>query len=226
MINNDQVIAVIGGTGALGMGLSVSLARVGLRVIVGSRSLEKAQGAADIVARESGSTAVFGAGIVEAAEQASLVIVAVPFANQVETLRTIREVVQGKIVVDTTVPLVPPKVAVVQLPKEGSAALIAAEALGDGVMLITAFHNVAAQKLRDGHSAGDILVFGNDIDARASVIALIDRIGFRGVHGGPLANSVAAEAMTSVLIAVNRRYKVSEGAGIHITGLEHTSTRS
>ncbi len=123
--------------------------------------------------------------------------------------------------IDATVPLVPPRVARVQLPAAGSAAAAAAAALGGKARLVTAFHNVSAQKLRGtGPVPCDILVFGDDIDAREVAIGLIGRIGLRGLHGGPLDNAVAAEAMTSVLISINRRYGVAEGAGIQITGIK------
>jgi 8-hydroxy-5-deazaflavin:NADPH oxidoreductase len=122
-------------------------------------------------------------------------------------------------VVDAAVPLVPPKVSTVQLPAEGSAAQIAQRLLGDGVKVVSAFHNVGATKLHAGERADcDVLVFGNDKEAREIVIALANEVATRGVDGGPLANSAAAEALTSVLIGINRRYKVP-GAGIRITGL-------
>jgi len=131
----------------------------------------------------------------------------------------IKDAVRGKIVVDAAVPLVPPKVSIVQLPAEGSAAQIAQRLFGDGVKVVSAFHNVGAKKLQAGERVDcDVLVFGDDKDSREIVIALAGEIGTRGVDGGVLANSVAAEALTSVLIAINRRYKVP-GAGIHITGL-------
>jgi 8-hydroxy-5-deazaflavin:NADPH oxidoreductase len=127
--------------------------------------------------------------------------------------------VQGKIVVDAAVPLVPPKVSTVQLPTEGSAAQIAQRLLGDGVKVVSAFHNIGAAKLRAGERADcDVLVFGNDKESREVVIALAGDVATRGVDGGVLANSAAAEALTSVLIGINRRYKVP-GAGIRITGL-------
>ena len=216
-------IAVVGGTGALGGGLALRFARAGLAVLVGSRTAEKGRMAAASISSESGNASVDGLDNLGAATAGDLVIVAVPFASQAETLRAIAPVVRGKIVVDTTVPLVPPKVARVQMPQAGSAAAIAAENLGPEVKLVTGFHNVSAQKLRSGGDvACDILLFGDDVAAREAVASLIDRIGLRGVHGGPLDNSAAAEAMTSVLISINRRYKVTEGAGICITGLEKT----
>jgi NADPH-dependent F420 reductase len=127
--------------------------------------------------------------------------------------------VAGKIVVDAVVPLKPPKVSVVQLPDEGSAAMIAHRIIGGTARLVSAFHNVGAAKLRgEGPVDCDVLVCGDDKEARDAVIALADAAGTRGVDAGVLANSVAPEALTSVLIGINRRYKVSN-AGIRITGL-------
>jgi NADPH-dependent F420 reductase len=127
--------------------------------------------------------------------------------------------VQGKIVVDAVVPLIQPKVSTVQLPERGSAAQIAQDLLGEGVRVVSAFHNVGASKLHHGERADcDVLVFGNDKAARDTVIELANLVASRGVDGGVLANSAAAEALTSVLIGINRRYKVP-GAGIRITGL-------
>ncbi len=213
-------IAVIGGTGALGGGLALRFARAGVAVSIGSRSVEKAVAAAAEIAAATGARQVTGHDNIDAAERGDIVIVAVPFASQVETLRSIAPAATGKIVVDTTVPLVPPKVARVQLPAVGSAAAMAAEVLGPEVRLVTAFHNVSAEKLRcEGPVECDVLVFGDDIEARDVIVGLVDRLGLRGLHGGPLANSAAAEAMTSVLISINKRYKVAGGAGVQITGV-------
>jgi NADPH-dependent F420 reductase len=209
----EGVIAIIGGTGHLGAALARRLAAAGRQVIIGSRSAESAERAA----------AEFGLGLTglvneQAAEAAEIVIVTVPFAAQEATLASIRPHVAGKIVVDTTVPLVPPKVMRVQLPPEGSAAQRAQKFLGEGVTMVSAFHNVAAHRLAIGEAPGcDVLVFGDEKAARAKVIALACEAGMRGIHGGPLANSAAAEALTSVLIFINKTYQV-DGAGIKITG--------
>lgn len=217
----EHIIAIIGGAGDLGSGLASRLARAGFDVVIGSRNADRAAEAAAKLRAETGNAKVRGLDNVSAALAGDVLIVTVPFASQASTLRDIASSAAGKIVVDTTVPLVPPKVARVQLPARGSAALLAADALGDGVRLVTAFHNVSAQKLRGLEPVhSDILVFGDDIAARDTVVGLIARIDMRGLHGGPLANAVAAEAMTSVLISMNRRYGVSEGAGIKITGIE------
>lgn len=212
-MNDTQTIAIVGGTGKLGAAIGQRLAKAGRQVIIGSRSAESAQQAADEL-----GFGLTGMANVKAAQAGDIVIVTVPFAAQEATLAEIAPHVAGKIVVDTTVPLVPPKVMRVQLPPEGSAAIRAQRLLGDGVTLVSAFHNVAAHKLAtDEEIACDVLVFGDDKAARAKVVELADQAGLRGIHGGALANSAAAEAMTSILIFINKAYSV-DGAGIQITG--------
>lgn len=212
---SDTTIGILGGTGDLGSGLAKAWARAGYAVVIGSRSAEKAEAAAGEMEGK-----VRGAGNADAAREADVVVLAVPFASHEATLLEVREAVQGKILVDAAVPLVPPKVSTVQLPAEGSAAQIAQNLLGEGVRVVSAFHNVGAAKLHSGGRADcDVLVFGNDKEAREAVIELAGAVATRGVDGGVLANSAAAEALTSVLIGINRRYKVP-GAGIRITGLD------
>ena len=142
-----------------------------------------------------------------------------PWSSQAEILDAIKPHVAGKLVIDTTVPLQPPKVSRVQLPPEDSAAVTAQKRLGPTARLTSAFHNVAAHKLKDDVAIDcDVLVFGDDAKDRETVIGLAEAIGLRGLNAGPLANSAAAEALTSVLIGINRTYKV-DGAGIRITGI-------
>lgn len=216
-MNAKPSIAILGGTGDLGSGLAKRWLAAGYDVVIGSRSAEKAQA----FAKELGGKAR-GNDNIGAAKSAEVVIVAVPFASHEATLREVKDAVQGKIVVDAAVPLVPPKVSVVQLPAEGSAAQIAQNLLGEDVRVVSAFHNVGATKLHAGGRADcDVLVFGNDKEARDVVIALANEVATCGIDGGVLANSAAAEALTSVLIGINRRYKVA-GAGIRITGLPAT----
>jgi NADPH-dependent F420 reductase len=203
----------------LGSALAKRWASAGYPVVLGSRSKQKAQAAAEKMNADAGVASVTGEDNRAAAVAADIVVVAVPYASHESILDEIKPAVAGKIVVDAVVPLVPPKVSVVKLPPDGSAALIAQRLLAGTARVQAAFHNVSAAKL---HSSGtvdcDVLVFGDDQAARAVVIELADAAGTRGVDGGPLANSAAAEALTSVLIGINRRYKV-EGAGIRITGL-------
>jgi 8-hydroxy-5-deazaflavin:NADPH oxidoreductase len=223
MTGERPTIAVIGGTGALGSGLATRFAAAGYPVILGSRTAEKAATAAAAINPGNGAPAVRGMDNVAAAQAGEIVAVTVPFATHDAIVGEIAAAVSGKIVIDTTVPLVPPKVATVQLPPHGSAAVAAQLKLGDGVRIVSAFHNVAAAKLQHGEAIDcDVLVCGNDRAARDAVIALVAAIGLHGVDAGPLANSVAAEALTSVLIGINRRYKI-DGAGIRITGFPDRS---
>jgi 8-hydroxy-5-deazaflavin:NADPH oxidoreductase len=213
------MVAIIGGTGALGSGLARRWAAAGYDVVIGSRTADKAVAAARGVASGSGGAVVRGTANADAAKTADMVVLAVPWSSHAEILDEIKPHVAGKIVIDTTVPLVPPRVARVQLPAEGSAALGAQRRLGEAARVVAAFHNVAANKLQaDEPIDCDVLVFADAPDDRTAVIALAEAAGLRGVHAGPLANAVAAEALTSVLIGINRHYKVP-GAGIRITGL-------
>ncbi len=220
-MSNGETIAVIGGTGALGGALAVRLAHSGHRVIIGSRDAAKGHAAARALAARLGKAAVTAAGNADAAGAAGMVILAVPYAVQRATVMEIRTALDGKILVDATAPLVPPRVGRVQLPEGGSAVAAIQVLLGPAVRVVSAFQNVAAQKLEklDAAIEGDVLVCGDDSAARERVIALIESIGARGIDAGPICNSAAAEALTSVLIAINRRYKVP-GAGIRIVGLE------
>jgi len=219
-VSGKPALAVIGGTGALGSGLAGRWAAAGYPVIIGSRSIDKAEAAARALATVASGAAPHWAANAQAAQAGDVVVLAVPWASHAAILDEIAPHVAGKIVVDTTVPLVPPKVARVQLPAETSAAVAAQQRLGHGARVVAAFHNVAAAKLQAGAPVDcDVLVFGNAVEDRAAVVALAEAAGLRGVHAGPLANAVAAEALTSVLIGINRHYKTA-GAGIRITGLD------
>jgi hypothetical protein len=219
-------LAIIGGTGALGMGLAMRWAAAGYPVVLGSRSSDKAKAAARGIEPAKGAPPVRGDDNAGAARAGDIVVIAVPFASHDAILDEISDAVAGRIVVDAVVPLVPPRVSLVQLPAQGSAAQIAHERIGDKALVVSAFHNVSAAKLRAGGAVDcDVLVFGNDRAARERVIALADAIGTRGIDGGPIANSLAAEALTSVLIGINRRYKV-DGAGLRITGDIGTSEKT
>lgn len=216
------VLAILGGTGDLGTGLARRWAQAGYRVIIGSRTLEKAQAAiADLqeVMAERGVAQVEVEAMenLDAATAADIITLTVPFAHQASTLEYVKPSLGGKILVDVTVPLVPPKVGRVQLPEQGSAGEIAQDLLGEEVKVVSAFQNVAAHHLQEGHGIEcDVLVTGNDKEARAEVITLVEAAGMRGFHAGPIANAAAAEALTSVLITINRQYKCH--AGISITG--------
>ena len=217
-------VAILGGTGDLGSGLARLLAAADIPVIIGSRSRQKAEQAAQALAAQLGKV-VRGDDNRAAAQAADMVLVCVPYANHDAIVEEVKPVMGGKILVDAVVPLVPPKVSVVQLPAAGSPAVAAQRMLGTGVRVAAAFHHVGAKKLQAGAKADcDVLVFADDPAVREQVIALADIVSTRGIDGGVLANCVAAEALTSVLIAINRRYKVA-GAGIRITGLPAPAAR-
>jgi NADPH-dependent F420 reductase len=220
------VLAILGGTGDLGTGLARRWAQAGYQVVIGSRTQDKAEAAvADLreVMAERG-VAEIGVRAMEnlaAAEAADIVTLTVPYSHQVGTLELVREALQGKILIDVTVPLVPPKVARVQLPEEGSAGQIAQALLGDEVSVVSAFQNVAAAHLQEGRGLDcDVLVSGNKKTAREEVVKLVEAAGMRGLHAGMISNAAAAEALTSVLITINKRYGCH--AGIKITGLDDT----
>lgn len=218
MSDAKETIAILGGTGDLGGGLARQWSRAGYTIIIGSRTLEKGQQAAADLLAEFPDLNVTGAENLDAATRADIVVLTVPFAHQVSTLEVVRPGLIGKILVDVTVPLVPPKVGTVQMPDRGSAAEMAQDAVGDEVQVVSAFQNVGAQHLREDHAiACDVLVTGNKRAARDKVIELVEATGLKGWHAGPLANAAAAEALTSVLITINRHHKI-EGSGLTITG--------
>jgi len=211
-------IAILGGTGDLGGGLARQWSRAGYQILIGSRTLEKGKAAAEALLAEFPDLNVTGHENLDAATQADIVVLTVPFAHQLSTLETVKPGLVDKILVDVTVPLMPPKVGTVQLPEKGSAAVQAQDFLGDEVQVVSAFQNVGAQHLREDHAiACDVLVTGNKRAARETVISLVEAVGLRGFHAGPLVNAAAAEAMTSILITINRHHKI-DGAGIVITG--------
>jgi 8-hydroxy-5-deazaflavin:NADPH oxidoreductase len=220
MSANGEAIAIIGGTGALGGALALRFAKARYRVVIGSRDAAKAEAAARALNQALGAEAITAADNARAAAAAAIVILAVPYAAERATVEELRAALAGKILVDATAPLVPPAVARVQLPEGGSAVAAIQATLGAAVEVVSAFQTVAAAKLKKiGDSVeGDVLVCGDSVRARERVIALAAAIGLRGVDAGPICNSAAAEAMTSVLIAINRRYKLP-GSGIRITGL-------
>ena len=219
MSKTTHTIAVIGGTGDLGGGLVRRWAMSGHNVIIGSRTNEKAEAAAADMNASLGIDTVTGQENGAAAATADLVCLTVPFSNQQPMLEAIQAGIDGKILIDATVPLMPPKVGTVQLPEEDSAAVKAQNFVGEGVKVVAAFQNVGAAHLQTDHAIEcDVLVAGNDPDAREVVIGLVEDAGLKGWHAGPLANSTAAEALTSLLIHINRRYKIAGGSGIRITG--------
>jgi len=216
-----NTIAVLGGTGNEGPGLALRWAKSGqYEVIIGSRQAEKGQRVAAELNEKLGRELIRGMANEEAAQAAELCILTVPYSAQGPTLTVLRELLQGKILIDVTVPLKPPKVSHVIVPPGGSAGLEAQAILGDGVRVVSAFQNVGAAHLAEdeGHIECDVLVCGDDKEAKAAAIALAKAAGMRGIDAGPLQNGVVVEGLTAVLIGINIRHKV-KGAGIKITGI-------
>ncbi|WP_449472212.1 NADPH-dependent F420 reductase [Sphingobium chungangianum] len=221
-MHNEQLatIAVLGGTGKEGGGLALRWAHKGHRVIIGSRTAERAMEAAAQMNEVLGDNRVTGAPNAEAAAQGEIVVLAVPYAAQQSTVQEVATALAGKILIDVTVPLMPPKVSRVQLPNGGSAVEAVQKMLGEGVRVVSAFQNISAHHLTklDEDVECDVLVCADDPAAADQVVALAQEIGLRAWNAGPLCNSVVAEGLTSVLIALNRKYKVP-GSGIRITGV-------
>jgi len=214
-----MTIAVLGGTGKEGRGLAYRWAKAGYKVLIGSRSAEKAVTAAsELMEILEGDSSLVGTSNHEAAELANIVVLTVPYAAHRETLESVKDVLKGKILVDVTAPLVPPKVSKVQMPAAGSAAQEAKEIVGEGVEVVSAFQNVSHEHLlSDDDVDCDVLVTGTSKDARAEVLKLVEAAGLTGWDAGPIENSVVAEGLTSVLININKQYG-STHAGIRITG--------
>jgi NADPH-dependent F420 reductase len=220
MTAHPRTIAILGGTGAEGSGLALRWAHAGHRLILGSRSPAKAAAVCAELNAAVGRDAVTSLANAAAAAEGEVVVLTVPFAAQRATVEEVRHALAGKILVDATVPLVPPKVSRVQLPAGGSAVAAIQALLGEQVRVVSAFQNVSAHALRHLERGVDcdVLVCGDDPAAREVVIGLARDIGLRAFHAGPIGNSVVAEALTSVLIAMNQRYKVPH-AGLRITGV-------
>lgn len=213
-------IGILGGTGKEGCGLAYRWALAGHEVVIGSRDAGKAAaGAAQLNQLLGGKALVRGAGNLEAA-RALVVVLTVPYAAQLATADSVAGQLVGKILIDVTVPLMPPKVDRVQLPGGESAVVALQRRLGAQVKVVSAFQNVSATHLKDAtHEIDcDVLVCGDEAGACEVVIGLAHDAGLRAWHAGVLANSIASEALTSVLIAINKRYKVA-GSGLRITGV-------
>ena len=217
-------IAVLGGTGKEGKGLAYRWAQAGYRVLIGSRTSEKAVTAAsEIMELLEGSSSVVGTTNLEAAQQADIAVLTVPYSAHRATLEGVRDALKGKLLIDVTVPLVPPKVSKVQMPAAGSAAQEAKEILGEEVEVVAAFQNVSHEHLLGEENVEcDVLVTGTSKKARAEALTLVEAAGLIGWDAGPIENSVVVEGLTSVLIHINKQYG-STHAGIRITGANRSA---
>ena len=219
-----QTIGIIGGTGKEGQGLAYRWLKAGYRVLIGSRQVEKAQAAAGELRALAGVEAdVLGVTNPDAAAQADLVVLTVPYSAHRPTLEGLKDCLAGKILVDVTVPLVPPKVTRVQMPSAGSAAQEALEIVGEGVQVVSAFQNISYEKLLNNEEIGcDVLVCGTSKAARTAVLELVRAAGMVGFDAGPIENSVVVEGLTSILIGINKQFGV-QSSGVKIVGIPSQS---
>jgi NADPH-dependent F420 reductase len=215
-------VAVIGGTGKEGKGLAYRWLRAGYRVILGSRSSEKAAAAASELSKLLGKApgVVAGASNLDAAKQAGIVVITVPYAAHTDILASIKPTLDGKLLIDATVPLVPGQLTRTKMPSAGSAAQETRQLLGETVEVAAAFHNISHEHLfRTDPIDCDVLVTGTSAAARAATLMLVTSAGLRGWDAGALENSAVSEGLASVLIHINKKYG-TQHAGIRITGVE------
>ena len=221
-MKETYIISILGGTGKEGKGLAYRWHKAGHKIIIGSRRLEKAKDAAIAVKELLGSQEADVSGLEnqEAAQRGEIVVLTVPYSAHELMLEGLKDVLNGKILIDVTVPLVPPKVSKVQMPEAGSATMEAQEILGEEVSVVAAFQNISYENLIDNEKVEcDVLVCSNKKDAREVVLKLVSDAGLVGWDAGPLANSVVVEGLTSILIGLNKKYGV-KASGIKITGIE------
>lgn len=215
-------ISIVGGTGREGKGIAVRWARAGHDVVIGSRDGGRAVAAALELSSLAGCS-IGGASNELAVARAELVLLAVPYTAHADTLRGLAGALSGKVLIDITVPLSPPRVRVVHLPPGQAAALEAQAIVGASVKVVAGLHHVGSSELADpDHSFdSDVLVCGDDADAKSLAIRLIGDLGLRALDAGPLANAVALEALTPVLLHLNKTYRAA-ASGIRVTGLPTT----
>jgi 8-hydroxy-5-deazaflavin:NADPH oxidoreductase len=214
-------IAVLGGTGKEGKGLAYRWAKAGLKVVIGSRAIEKAQAAADELNAKLQDKKLFVSGMENpaAADWCDLAVLTVPYTAQMPMLEGIKDQVVGKILINVTVPLVPPKVTKVQMPAAGSAAQEAQNFLGDQTPVVAAFQNISYERLLNDEEVNcDVVVCGTGKAARQTVLELVKKAGMIGWDGGVIENAVVVEGMTSILIGLNKQFE-GKAAGIKITGI-------
>jgi hypothetical protein len=216
-------IAIVGGTGKEGQGLALGWARAGQEILIGSRRLERARRAAQAINAAVGGPWATGMLNRDAAAAGEIVVLTVPYEAHGEQLKEIQDAVRGKILVDVTVPLDPEKPRRLRVPPGGSATEEAQTLLGPHTRVVAAFQNISYKHLPHGETAAtDVLVCGDDAEARRQVVRLATLLGFRALDAGPARNARVLEGLTVVLMEINRRYKAQE-AGIRITGLPETN---
>lgn len=218
----NTTLAIIGGTGKQGKGLAYRWARAGYRVIIASRMEDRAKVTAlELLTALNKQARIESANYTDAVQSADIAILTVPFAAHRETLLMVKDALQGKLLVDVTVPLDPPKITTVQMPSTGSAAQEARDLLGESALIASAFQNISYEILMSEDPVDcDVLVTGVSMQVREDVLQLVKDAGLMGWDAGSIENSAVAEGLTSVLIYINKKYNARH-AGIKITGAGH-----
>jgi 8-hydroxy-5-deazaflavin:NADPH oxidoreductase len=216
VMENQLSIAIVGGTGSLGSGLALRLGAPGVKIIIGSRDAEKAKKAVDVLKPSLRAGEMAGMTNREAVKGADFVVIAVPYEGHAQMLTDLKGQLAGKVVIDAVVPLKKIKPFV---PTAGSALQEAQEILKGEAPVIGALHNISAVDLGDVDShLGDVLVCGDNEEAKQKVMEIVRRIGARAFDAGPAANAYVIEGLTGVIIHLNRKYKSKHGS-IKITGV-------
>jgi len=213
-------VALIGGTGPEGIGMAVRFGRAGIEVLLGSRDLARAQDAASRAVERAVSGSVRGCLNDDAARQADLVVVVVPYAGHEATLRELAAPIGSKVLVDAVVPLVRKGRSFVIAPLAAGSAAQEAQILLPDARVVAAFQTVGASELQDvdHEMEGDVVVCADDPQAKTATMDLVRRIPvLRPVDGGGLAHAGLAEHVTALLLNINRVYRAH--TGIRITGL-------
>lgn len=209
-------VAIVGGTGNLGSALALRLGAPGVKIIIGSRDAEKAKSAVETLKPRLRAGEIAGATNREAVKDADFVVIAVPYEGHAQMVANLKGQLAGKIVINTVVPLNKVKPFV---PAAGSALQEAEQIIGDEAPVIGALHNISAVDLGDVDAPlGDVLVCGNNAEAKQKVMAIMQRIGANAFDGGPASNAYVIEGLTGVIIHLNRKYKSKHGS-IKITGI-------
>jgi len=214
-------VAILGGTGKEGTGLALRWARAGHHILIGSRSAERAWTQARELARQMPGAALEGCTNEQAARDGDLVVVAVPHAGHRGLLTELRTALEGKIVLETVVPLDFVGRRLYAPPPEGSAAEEAQAVLGPETRVVAGLHSLAAHELTSLEHAldADVLVCGDDAEAKTVAAGLIEHLGVRCLDAGPLSMAPLLEGITAVMVQLNRRYK-SKSAALKISGIE------
>jgi len=214
------IVSILGGTGEQGPGMALRWAKAGVEVIIGSRQQARAEAIAAELNQELGQSSIKGMANPDAAVAADVVALTVPFSAHRSTLESVQAHLQGKILIDVCVPLDPENPRKMLMPAAGSAAEEAQELLGESVKVVAAFQNVSAHELRALEHAVDcdVLVCGNDREARQTVMRLVEQMGLHPIDAGLTFNARVVESLTALLISLNIRHKV-KGSGVRITGL-------